>query len=150
MPTQVVSSSGYAVVLGDVRVETAGADSALPERFFGDVRMRSPHRLERAGLGHCEGVRRGGYLGVSGGHCRVGVAARRGCPRGEPAVPPETLDIWAAQSSGQGVQDALWTPQDGRWSAVVMNADGSRGVSADVQFGAELPLPGRLGLPSSS
>jgi uncharacterized protein DUF4389 len=148
VPTQVVSSRGYAVVLGDVRVETAGADSALPERFFGDVRMRvTPTGSSApvfAGIARESDV--AAYLGGVG-RTLSGSGSQRDVdvPGGEPAVPPETLDIWAAQSSGQGVQDALWTPQDGRWSAVVMNADGSRGVNADVQFGAELPWLGAAG-----
>jgi hypothetical protein len=37
------------------------------------------------------------------------------------------------------VQELVWAPQEGAWSVVVMNADGSGGVAADVQFGAELP-----------
>ena len=43
---------------------------------------------------------------------------------------------WAASASGPGTQTARWDPQSGRWSVVVMNADGSPGVNVVVQVGA--------------
>jgi hypothetical protein len=53
-----------------------------------------------------------------------------------------------ASVSGSGEQDLDWTVESGEWALVIMNADGSPEVSADVQFGVLAPsvlLPVGLG-----
>ena len=62
------------------------------------------------------------------------------------ATPPGESTIWDASASGPGSQDVTWKVRDGDWSVVVMNADGSRGVAADVAVAAELPWLDDLGL----
>jgi hypothetical protein len=37
-----------------------------------------------------------------------------------------------------GTQTLTWKVREGDWSVVLMNADGSRGVAADVDLGAKL------------
>ena len=54
-------------------------------------------------------------------------------------------NFWAASASGTGTQAVTWEVEDGDWSVVVMNADASRGVDADVKAGAELPFLASLG-----
>ena len=56
-----------------------------------------------------------------------------------PTVPPADLDIWVAQSSGTGTQSVTWPLERGDWTVVVMNADGSAGVTADLAVGATVP-----------
>ena len=51
--------------------------------------------------------------------------------------PPTDQDFWAVTASGPGEQELTWNARGGRWSVVVMNADGSPVVSADVQVGAK-------------
>jgi hypothetical protein len=51
---------------------------------------------------------------------------------------PATRDFWAASVRGAGHQTLTWDVEDGDWSIVVMNADASRGVDADVEAGAQL------------
>jgi hypothetical protein len=58
---------------------------------------------------------------------------------------PEHAGIWAASSHGNGEQTLDWTIEDGDWSVVVMNADGSLGVDADVSAGAKVPFLDELG-----
>jgi hypothetical protein len=58
---------------------------------------------------------------------------------------PEHADIWAASSQGTGRQDVNWKFEEGNWSVVVMNADGSLGVDADVSAGANVPFLNELG-----
>jgi hypothetical protein len=57
---------------------------------------------------------------------------------------PASADFWAATASGGGTQSLTWEPEEGRWAVVVMNASGSRAVTADVSVGAKsgvvLPL----------
>ena len=53
-------------------------------------------------------------------------------------APPATQDIWAASAQGTGRQAVTWDVENGSWSVVVMNADGSAGVDAGVSAGAEV------------
>ena len=61
-----------------------------------------------------------------------------------PALPADQ-DFCAASAQGPGTQTVAWDLQDGDWSIVVMNADGSRGVGADISAGAKVPFLGTLG-----
>lgn len=66
----------------------------------------------------------------------------------DPAA-PGTEGFWVASVSGSGVQALDWTIQSGKWALVIMNADGSSGVSADVRFGvATLSVLFPIGLAS--
>jgi hypothetical protein len=51
---------------------------------------------------------------------------------------PASQDIWVASSEGTGEQRVQWEPDNGRWAAVAMNADASRGVDVDVDAGAKV------------
>jgi hypothetical protein len=62
-------------------------------------------------------------------------SVRRGGAR-PPAV-PSLQGFWTATAWGRGTQALTWKPHGGRWALVVMNADVSRGVSADVSVGAK-------------
>ena len=53
--------------------------------------------------------------------------------------------IWAASAQGAGAQTLTWEVEDGDWSIVVMNADGSPGVQADISAGAKLPYLTEIG-----
>jgi hypothetical protein len=54
---------------------------------------------------------------------------------------PAAQHIWAAQGS----HTLTWNVRDGDWTVVVMNADGSRGVSAAVSAGAKVPYIATIG-----
>jgi hypothetical protein len=51
---------------------------------------------------------------------------------------PAGEDFWAASTAGAGTQALEWELAEGTWSVVLMNADGSRGVAADVELGARI------------
>ena len=61
-----------------------------------------------------------------------------------PAAPAQE-SFWAVSTQGSGTQTLDWRVKDGDWSVVVMNADGSRGVAADVSAGAKIPFLDELG-----
>ncbi|WP_461168751.1 DUF4389 domain-containing protein [Arthrobacter sp. Z1-15] len=63
---------------------------------------------------------------------------------GAPNGLPGDQDFWAASTSGSGEQSLEWNLGDGSWNVVVMNADGSRPVSAELQIGARTELLGPL------
>lgn len=60
-------------------------------------------------------------------------------PGGAPSAPPAARHLWAARTIGDGPQTLTWMPQSGRWRIVVMNADGSAGVRADLAIGGRFP-----------
>jgi hypothetical protein len=59
---------------------------------------------------------------------------------GAPATPPGEQTFWAVADSGTGTNELVWNVAPGDWAIVVMNADGSAGVDADVSVGASLPV----------
>ncbi|WP_084965395.1 DUF4389 domain-containing protein [Thermoactinospora rubra] len=65
-------------------------------------------------------------------------------PGGAPAQPPTAEPFWVAQVSGPGSQSLVWDVQPGDWALVVMNADGSPGVSAELRVAGTLPWLSRL------
>jgi len=52
-------------------------------------------------------------------------------------APPVDQGFWTVSSTGGGEQEIEWEARGGRWSVVVMNADGSTDVAADVEIGAK-------------
>jgi hypothetical protein len=65
---------------------------------------------------------------------------------GSPAVKPADSDIWLEQATGTGTQSIDWSLDDrpGRWTVVVMNADGTPGVDVDADVGATVPVLGEV------
>ena len=57
---------------------------------------------------------------------------------GRIAGAPGAQQFWAASAEGGGTQALTWDVEDGDWSVVVMNADGTPGVDAGVSAGASL------------
>ena len=61
-------------------------------------------------------------------------------PGGVPASAPAAQPIWVASASGAGQQSITWSVEPGDWTVVLMNADGSAGVSADGTGAITLPI----------
>jgi hypothetical protein len=64
------------------------------------------------------------------------------------AVPgaPGDETFWAASTEGVGTQKLTWTAESGQWWVVIMNADASPGVAAEVDAGAQTGVLGPLAL----
>ena len=59
-------------------------------------------------------------------------------------APPTGEGFWSRSAWGPGTQEVTWPVRPGHWSAVLMNADGTPGVAADLEVGTKagfvLPL----------
>jgi hypothetical protein len=69
-------------------------------------------------------------------------------PGRAPSAPPRAQQFWVASAQGSGAQRVEWDLESGDWMVVVMNADGSRAVDANVSVGvkSDFVLPIGLGL----
>ena len=144
-PTERFATPTYALTRTRLEVDTGGAGWVLNDNWFGKVRIRgeSPGaKMLFIGIGPEAAVAK--YLG-SVAHAsvqdidfdpfRVRYLSIAG---GAPQAPPTEQHFWAASASGVGTQTLTWKVHDGDWSVVLMNADGSRGVVADIDLGAKL------------
>jgi hypothetical protein len=138
-------TTSYALTHEGVRI---GDVSELPDWVddrFGAVRVRATSSDRTplfVGVARTADVER--YLaGVA--HAEVtdfGLGPRRTETRfaggGAPRNAPTEERFWAASASGTGTQTLDWELEKGTWSLVLMNADGARGVAADVELGARV------------
>ena len=51
---------------------------------------------------------------------------------------PARQHFWRAQATGRGTQTINWPVEEGTWSVVAMNSDGSRNVSVDARLGTRI------------
>jgi hypothetical protein len=144
-PTERFETPSYALTRTRLEVDANGAGWVLNESWFGKIRIRgesSDHKTLFIGIGPAADVSK--YLGDVA-HANVQDldfdpfrATYLPITGAAPEGPPTEQGFWAASASGVGTQTLTWKVRDGDWSVVLMNADGSRGVSADVDLGAKL------------
>jgi len=144
-PRERFSTPTYALTRSRLDVDTGDEGWVLNESWFGKVRIRgesSGTNMLFIGVGPEAAVAK--YLGsvahasvqdVDFDPFRVHYLA---IPGGSPQGPPTQQDFWAASASGVGTQTLTWKVREGDWSVVVMNADGSRGIAADIDVGAKM------------
>ena len=67
---------------------------------------------------------------------------------GAPPGTPAEQGFWVASAEGEGPQTVTWELESGEWTGVIMNVDGSAGVTADFDAGARVGvlLPISIGL----
>jgi Domain of unknown function (DUF4389) len=56
-----------------------------------------------------------------------------------PSARPGAERFWAASTSGAGDRALTWRVRSGHWRVIVMNADGSRGITGELRIGARFP-----------
>jgi hypothetical protein len=142
-PTESFSTRGYALVSERIDLAVDGPDWAV-RNLLGDVRIESQSdRPVFIGIAresdadrYLAGVHRSVVSDLGHGHQGGRYDTQAG---GAPATPPRDQSFWAASGAGTGDRALSWKVEDGRWNVVVMNADGSGGVAADLRVGAELP-----------
>lgn len=59
---------------------------------------------------------------------------------------PASQGFWVASTQGTGTKSLTWDVSSGTWSVVVMNADGSPGVDAEISAGASVPYALWIGI----
>jgi hypothetical protein len=116
-------------LLGRVRIEASATDAGTP--LFIGIAPRADVDAYLADVGHAEV----GDIDVD--PLRVTYLPR---PGGAPAAAPAAESFWTASQAGAGTSTLVWDVQPGAWAVVVMNADGSPGVHADVTLGGSLPV----------
>ncbi len=142
--TQTYATQGYALASDEISFRGVDAGTGALNSLVGKVRVRvtssDPSRPVFVGLGPSASV--DGYLQG------VAFSTVRGVGRttdnvdqagGPPTTVPFRAGVWTLQAAGPGTQAVVWTPTDGDWTIVAMNANGSRGVTVTVSLAAKLP-----------
>ena len=140
-----LATSSYAITTD--RIDLGPSDLSAPSAILGTVRFRvtATDATRAVFVGIAPKVSLDGYLAGVG---RAVVPDWAGGPEyrnqagGPPSVPPTASSIWVASATGAGTQTLTWKPTGGEWVVVVMNADGSLGVSITADAGATFPSLG--------
>jgi hypothetical protein len=144
-PTEQFETSTFAITSESVDLLEADSseDWVLSEGVLGDVRItgESEGRDIFIGIGetddvdsYLDGVEHDQVRDLSFDPFRVDY---RLIPGGEPPGQPGEQTFWATSARGSGTQTATWEAESGEWTIVVMNADASAGVTAELSAGAE-------------
>ncbi len=145
-PTGLLETESYAITSESIdlfETDTSG-DWVLSENFLGRVRITGESTRTDVFIGIAETDDVEAYLdGVE--HAEVRdvdfdpfEVRYRLFAGGEPPGPPGEQTFWAASASGSGKQTVTWKAESGEWTVVLMNADASDGVAADVSVGAKV------------
>ena len=143
-PEETLASDTSAITSGDLQVHSDGAPGWLPGWILGDVRLSASSATgsdlflgvarTRDVATYLSGVRHDTLVEVRDGEPLFERAA------GEASVANPTEEtIWVDSATGTR-PELTWEVTDGDWTVVLMSADGSAPVEADVRAGAEVPV----------
>jgi hypothetical protein len=140
------STGGYAIASERVSMGWG----VLLAGVVGDVRIRvTPVAQDKpvfVAIGPADRV--AAYLSRTAYTTVTGTGAGRLAVHDGTSLPalPRAAGIWVAQATGPGTQVLRWTAQEGNWTAVAMNADGSAGMRVRADAGVSAPGLTRLAL----
>jgi len=142
-------TSTYAIASSDLDLETGAPAAFMPDAVLGDAKLTvsalSPAPVF-VGIADSRDVAQ--YLRTVEHATLVGFEnsdpVYRTSDGNAPTTGPTGTDIWVAESVGTGTHSLTWPIEEGSWSVVVMNADGSRDVAVEVAAGASVPALGWL------
>lgn len=140
-----VATTAYAVTAPNIGIDVRGPDEAYARDLLGTVRIRATaSQPVFLGIARTADVQRYldgvGYAEISDVNVnpvRIDYAEHAGRA---PEVPPGEQTFWELSDSGTGTRTLEWQLATGDWTVVVMNADGSPGVRADLDLGGTLPV----------
>jgi hypothetical protein len=140
------SAGGYALTSDPIQLHGVEAGAAGWAATVGETRIRATGTEKPLFIGIAKTADVSRYLAAAE-YSTVTDLTEDGAvatihPGGALATRPGDAGIWAAGSTGAGTQTLAWPVQDGDWTLVVLNADGSRGVVAQVEAGATVPALG--------
>lgn len=145
--TATYSAGGYAIASERVSMGWG----VLLTGLVGDVRIRVTPVSQHSGpvfvaIGPADRVT--AYLSRTAYTTVTGIGAHRLTVHDGTSLPalPWAAGIWVAQATGPGTQVLRWTAQEGDWTAVAMNADGSAGVQVRADAGVSAPGLTRLAI----
>jgi hypothetical protein len=141
-----ISTSTSALVSPSLDIGGTGPDAFYTDDFLGEVRIDFASTSGAPvfiGIGPAADV--AAYLnGV--GHDEVAdfdvdpfklsTTARAG---DKAAAAPGAQTFWVASATGTESSTLNWTAKSGDWSVVIMNADGSQNVAAELSMGGTVP-----------
>jgi Domain of unknown function (DUF4389) len=145
-PSTRLETSSYAIAATDLNVTVDAPGWHVGADALGSVRIRAASGSSSAifiGIAPANDVLQ--YLSGAAYDQLNGYAMASGGPTyqphngGAPSL-PTSQTFWGANVSGSGTQSLTWKVESGHWAIVLMNADGSRGVAADVSVGATAPF----------
>ena len=143
-PEQTLTTSTYAITSGDQQLHVDAPPYLTPSALLGDLKLTATGADGSAvflGIGPAADVENylAGVQHVSLVEIRDGEAVYRTTAGSSPSSDPLAADFWVAEASGTGVQEITWTPENGDWAVLVMDAGARRGVDVAVTAGAEVP-----------
>jgi hypothetical protein len=135
-----LQSIGYAITTEDIDLGVDEIDWA-PEAILGKVRIQVEGQKPLfVGIGrdgdvdrYLGDVARAELVGFDGDNPEFQPYAGKA-----PPTRPGDQTFWVAYAEGSGKQEVSWDAEFGRWTAVVMNADGARGINVEADAGVKL------------
>ena len=142
-PEYRLTTSSYAVVMPDVDTDFGarpGSQIRLDQVASVRITTDAGDRAVFAGIARSSDV--SSYLAGVAHEEFVDIRGRnvvnRAVAGGVIPAPPADQTFWVASSAGTGTQDLTWPVEEGRWSLVIMNLDGTAPLDVVARAGARI------------